>query len=204
MPGDLVAWAAPFMSAVEGAPGMIVALQTVRRRNASKWLELLNDDRRVSPEQLEEAFRTRPAAAELFATAFEVASRTQQAERHRLLAALVAAGLDEHADLDELLLIQQTAERLSDPHIRLLLLLEQNPQQLIGGSPGGPVGLTDTLLVGLWPEASRMFVPLRLTLEREGLIRDVNAGIYDPEVRWLVSEFGQRLINYYRALGGKA
>ena len=100
---------------------MIIALQALRRRNASMWLKLLGDDPRVSPERLEKAFRANPSAAELFSVAFDAASRTQQAERHRLLAALVAAGLEENADLDELLLIERTGERLDDPHIGLVL-----------------------------------------------------------------------------------
>jgi len=94
---------------------MILALQALRRRDTSMWLKLLGDDPRVSPERLEKAFRANPAAAELFSVAFEAASRTQQAGRHRLLAALVAAGLEENADFDELLLIERTAERLDDP-----------------------------------------------------------------------------------------
>jgi hypothetical protein len=165
---------------------------------------LLGADPRVSPERLEQAFRANPPAAELFSVAFDAASRTQRAERHRLLAALVAAGLEENADLDELLLIERTGERLDDPHIRLLLLLEQNPRQVIPGTEGGPFGVTDTLFAELWPQASELIVPLRLALKREGLIRDINALIYETEVRWVVSDFGQRLLGHYQALGGRA
>lgn len=134
--------------------------------------------------------------------ALDAAARTQQVERHRLLAGIVAAGLrDANADVDVLLLLEQTAERLTDPHIRLLLLIEANPQELIEDTPGGMAGVTDRHLEELWPEARGVIVPLRLALEREGLIRDLGAGTYDLVQRWMLDDFGQRLVSYYRALG---
>lgn len=205
MPGELVAWAGDLIAAAVGAPSAVVALQSLRHRNASKWLELLEDSGRVTPEDLDQAFTSRPAAAELFATALDAATRTQQAERHRLLAGLVAAGLtDERADLDILLLLEQVAERLTDAQIRLLLVIERNPQEMIAGALAGQIGLTDELLAKLWPKAEAVVTPLRLTLEREGLIRNVEEGTYDGlrSERWVVADFGQRLINHYRAVGG--
>lgn len=119
--------------------------------------------------------------------ALDAAARTQQVERHRLLAGIVAAGLrDANADVDLLLLLEQTAESLTDPHIRLLLLIEANPQELIEDTPGGMAGVTDRHLEELWPEARGVIVPLRLALEREGLIRDLGAGTYDLVQRWML------------------
>lgn len=180
-----------------------LAIRNLRRRNAHAWLDLLENSGNVTPDELEEAFRSRPAAAELFAIALDAAAKTQQAERHRLLAGIVAAGLrDGDADVDVLLLLEQAAERLTDPHIRLLLLVDAHPQELIEGTPGGIAGVTDKHLQALWPEAANVIVPLRLALEREGLIRDLGAGTYDFVQRWVLDDFGQRLVNHYKALGG--
>jgi len=204
MNGELAAWAGDLIEAVVGTPAAIVALRVLRRRNVNSWLQLLEDSGRLTSGDLDRAFQSRPAAAELFATALDAAARTQQAERHRLLAGLVVAGLaDEHADVDTLLLLEQVAERLTDAHIRLLLVAEATPQELIEGTLGGPVGITDELLAKLWPQATDVVTPLRLGLEREGLLRDVGAGTYDglAAQRWVVSDFGQRLIDHYRSLG---
>src|SRR5579884_4184821 len=88
------------------------------------------------------------------------------------------------APIDVLLLLEQSAERLTSPHVRLLLIIEANPQELINGSPGGPVGISDDSLAAKRPEAAAVIAPHRLTLEREGLIRDVNSGTYDDIQRW--------------------
>ncbi|MGH8995589.1 MAG: hypothetical protein ACRDYB_06115, partial [Acidimicrobiales bacterium] len=83
----------------------------------------------------------------------------------------------------------------------LLQIIEAHPQELIEGTLGGPVGVTDEYLTGLWPEVAEVLVPLRSALLREGLIRDVAIGTWDHRGRWMVDAFGTRMLNHYRALG---
>jgi hypothetical protein len=201
--GDLATWVGDFFVATVGAPPAVLATHSLFRRNANSWLRLLNDAGGITIDDLREALESRPAAAELFTTALEAASKTAQQQRHRLLAGIVAAGLKERdAELDALLVLEQAAERLTDAHVRLLLLIEANPQEIIAGTPGGPAGVTDEYLTALWPVVAELVVPLRSSLLREGLIRDIAVGSWEYHGRWVIDAFGTRLLNHYRAIGG--
>ena len=137
-----------------------------------------------------------------------VAEETSQAERHRALAALVVAGVHNDSDhIDELLILRRAVERLDDPHFRLLLLVEAHPTTPLSPD-GGFAGVSDAHLVELWPAAAKLIVPLRLALEREGLIRNVlQPGRWAPSGvagdAWLLTDFGVSLLGYYRALGDR-
>lgn len=203
MGGDLATWVGDFVVATVGGPAAVLATRSLFQRNANTWLRLVDDVAGVTVDDLREAFERRPAAAELFTTALEAASKTAQQQRHRLLAGIVAAGLKgSDGELDALLLLEQAAERLTDAHLRLLLLIEENPQEIIEGTLGGPAGVTDEYLTALWPEVAELVVPLRSALLREGLIRDIAVGTWDYHGRWMIDAFGARLLNHYRAMGG--
>ncbi len=152
--------------------------------------------------------RERPKTAELFFTVMRIAEETAQEQRQRALVALVVAGVHTDSDeVDELLVLRRAVERLDDPHFRLLLLLEAHPTTPVSPE-GGFVGVSDAYLLELWPAAGNMIVPLRLALEREGLIRNVlQPGRWAPSAvagdSWLLTDFGMSLLGYYRALGGR-
>jgi hypothetical protein len=209
--GELATWLGDGIA----LPATVAAVGVWRpwaRKNGNEWLDLIEHTGRVTRAQVEAALKDNPRAVELFMAANETASRTTQAERRRVLAALVANGFTEaDADFDVLLLLEQTVERLTDPHIRLLLLIESHPPKGVVDSPNAyEVGVNDGRLAELWLEAAGVITPLRLGLEREGLIRDLHEGTYaagNPFAQlgggqWLVSDYGQRPINYYQALGG--
>lgn len=208
MTGELVQWVqAGFSDAPAWGSAGLAALTYRWTRNRNRWLELL-EGAGVTPTQLEAVLRERPKAAELFCSVMRIAEETAQEERQRALAALVVAGVQSDGDqIDESLVLRRAVERLDDPHFRLLLLIEAHPTTPLS-SEGGSTGVSDDYLVELWPAADKMIVPLRLALEREGLIRNVlQPGRWAPSAvtgdAWLLTGFGTSLLGYYRALGGR-
>lgn len=205
---ELVQWVQAGLADTPAWGSAALAALTYRwARNRNGWLALL-ENAGVTPAQLEAVLRERPKTAELFCAAMRIAEETAQQERQRALAALVVAGVHSDGDqVDELLVLRRAVERLDDPHFRLLLLVEANPTTALSPE-GGFAGVSDAYLLELWPTAGKMLVPLRLALEREGLIRNVlQPGRWAPsEVAgdaWLLTDFGTSLLGYYRALGGR-
>jgi hypothetical protein len=209
MTGDLVQWVQAGLSDAPAWGSTALAVITYRRtRNRKGWLQLL-EGAGVTAAQLEAVLRERPKTAELFCTIMRIAEETAQEERQRALAALVVAGVHSDSDqvVDELLVLRRAVERLDDPHFRLLLIVDAHATTPVSPE-GGFVGVSDAYLLELWPVADKMIVPLRLALEREGLIRNVlQPGRWAPsdvaDDAWLLTDFGTSLLGYYRALGGR-
>ena len=208
MTGELVQWVQAGLSDAPAWGSTAFAALTYRwTRNRNRWLGLL-EGAGVTPAQLESVLRERPKTAELLFSIMRIAEETAQEERQRALAALIVAGVQSDSDqVDELLVLRRAVERLDDPHFRLLLLVEAHPTTPLSPE-GGSAGVSDAYLLELWPAADKMIVPLRLALEREGLIRNVlQPGRWAPSGvgtdAWLLTEFGESLLGYYRALGGR-
>jgi hypothetical protein len=89
MTGELAAWVGDGIAGTAVIGNVTMSIIQSRRRNRNAWLRLLEDAGGVSVEQVERAFDTRPAAAELFGTAMDAATRTQQRAQHQMLAGIV-------------------------------------------------------------------------------------------------------------------
>lgn len=155
-------------------------------RRREETIQAILREAEVTPRQFVELVLGDFRLEEMVTAAIRASEVTAREEQLPLLRRIVAAGLRDDADVDELHFLEMAALRLGAPHLRVLTSLHF--PRAVGSE------------WHLYPKAGPLLQPILALLESEGLIvqHEVpslgNPG--DIELAWERTKFGQRLMAF--------
>ena len=204
MPGDLVSWLGGNLpewgSDFIALTALVKSMQPGRLERAEDFAKKLETATGFTGEQIGEVLRRAEEVAELVATALDTASRAVDERKRGLLARAAAAGIlgDETVKVDQSILFVRTLDLVEVPHMKLLVLIAQEPRLYNSGAVRVTGGWMHQDILTAWPGVADSLDPLVAVLQREGLIQDVSVpgAIGGVTPAWSATRYGERFVDF--------